>query len=304
MVRSRSTDAREKVFRVGTARAFSAQQGDGMRAETATSADGTQIAFWREGQGPPLLLVHGGACDHLAWYFVAPLLAQSFTVYSYDRRGRGESGIVPPYAVDREVEDVEAMLRTIREPLHLLGHSAGGILALEAAERTENLLSLILYEPAYVVRGAREKPNPEILEQMNALLAAGNRSEVIRIAIRETVGLPEAEIAAMEQGPGWQQLCSVAHAIPYDWKLWDRELAIDGLSAIRAQVLVLMGSLSPEWLKTDAETIASAVPGSELKVLEGQAHSAMITSPALFAQAVMEFASQVKHDSPWSRIEI
>jgi pimeloyl-ACP methyl ester carboxylesterase len=275
-----------------------------MTAGTAISADGTQIAFWREGQGPPLLLVHGGACDHLAWFFVAPLLAQTFTVYTYDRRGRGASGIVPPYAVDREVEDVEVMLRAIGTPAHLLGHSAGGILALEAAERADNLLSLILYEPAYVVKGAREKPKPEILERMNALLSAGNRAEVVRIAIRETIELPEAEIAAMEQGPGWDQLCSVAHAIPYDWKLWDRELAVDRLSAIRAQVPVLMGSDSPQWLKTAAETLASALPGATLKSLEGQAHSAMITSPALFAQAVVEFANQVKHDSPYSRIEI
>jgi pimeloyl-ACP methyl ester carboxylesterase len=274
-----------------------------MTAGTATSADGTQIAFWREGQGPPLLLVHGGACDHLAWFFVASLLARVFTVYTYDRRGRGESGIVPPYTVEREVEDVEAMLRAIGMPTHLLGHSAGGILALEAAERVENLLSLILYEPAYVVPGAREKPNPEILEQMHKLLSTGNRAEVVRIAIRETIGLPEAEIAAMEQGPGWEQLCNVAHAIPYDWKLWDRKLIVDRLSAIRAQVLLLMGSESPGWLKTAAKKLASALPDAELKVLEGQAHSAMITSPDLFAQAVIEFAGRVNCARHESRIE-
>jgi pimeloyl-ACP methyl ester carboxylesterase len=274
-----------------------------MKAGVAASADGTEIAFWREGQGPPLLMVHGGACDHLAWFFVAPLLAQVFTVYTYDRRGRGQSDIVPPYAVEREVEDVEAMLRAIGSPAHLLGHSAGGILALEAAERADNLLSLILYEPAYVVPGARKKPNPEILERMNALLSAGNRAEVVRIAIRETIELPEAEIAAMEQGPGWEQLCSVAHAIPYDWKLWDRELAVDRLNAIRARVLVLMGSESPEWLKKAAKTVASALAGAELKTLEGQAHSAMITSPILFAQAVVEFAGQVKNAPQVSRIE-
>ena len=271
---------------------------------TATSADGTPIAFWRQGQGPPLLLVHGGACDHLAWYFVVPSLAQAFTVYTYDRRGHGESGNVLPYAVEREVEDVEAMLVAIGEPAHLLGHSAGGILALEAAERVDNLLSLILYEPAYVVPGARERPNPEVLGQMNALLSTGNRAEVVRIAIRETLGLSEAEISAMEQGPGWEQLCSVADAIPYDWKLWDRELDLRRLSAVRAQVLVLMGSQSPQWLKIAAETLASALPGAALRVLEGQAHSAMISSPALFAHAVEEFAAGVESAVPPSRIGV
>lgn len=275
-----------------------------MTAGTTTSKDGTRIAFWREGQGSPLLLVHGGACDHLAWFFVVPLLARTFTVYTYDRRGRGESGNVLPYAVEREVEDVEAMLVAIGEPAHLLGHSAGGILALEAAERSDNLLSLILYEPAYVVPGARQRPNPEVLGQMNALLSAGNRAEVVRIAIRETLGLSEAEISTMEQGPGWEQLCGVADAIPSDWKLWDRELALDRMSAVRARVLVLMGSQSPEWLKIAAETLASALPGATLRVLQGQAHSAMISSPALFAEAVEEFADRVESAVPPSRIGV
>src|SRR5580698_2862875 len=137
--------------------------------ETVTSADGTRIAFWRAGSGP-LLLVHGGICDHFAWYFVTPQLAQRFTVYAFDRRGRGASGDTPPYAAAREVEDIAALLQAIGEPAHLLGHSAGGILALQAAERAHDLLSLILYEPAFVIDGARERPGPETLEKIRSLL--------------------------------------------------------------------------------------------------------------------------------------
>lgn len=213
--------------------------------ETAISADGTPIAFWREGSGPPLLLVHGGVCDHHAWYFVLPLLARRFTVYTYDRRGRGQSGETPPYAVERELDDIAAMLAAIGEPAHLLGHSAGGILALKAAERRDDLLSLTLYEPAFVVDGARQRPGPEVLEKMHSLLSAGHPDEVIRMAIRETLGLPENEIAAMSQGPGWEHLRAVAHTVPYDWMLWDERLDVEKIAAMRLRTLLLMGSKEP-----------------------------------------------------------
>ncbi len=209
--------------------------------ETAASADGTRIAFWRAGSGPPLLLVHGGICDHFAWYFVAPRLARRFTVYTFDRRGRGDSGDTPPYAAEREVEDIAALLQAIGEPAHLLGHSAGGILALQAAERARDLLSLILYEPAFVIDGARERPGREILEKMRSLLAAGNRDETVRIAMRESVGASEAEIAALAAGPGWQRLLAVADAIPNDWMLWEERFDAKSAGAIRMRKLLLTG---------------------------------------------------------------
>jgi len=260
--------------------------------ETAISADGTPIAFWREGSGPPLLLVHGGVCDHHAWYFVVPLLARRFTVYTYDRRGRGQSGDTPPYAVERELEDIAAMLSTIGEPAHLLGHSAGGILALKAAERRSDLLSLTLYEPAFVVDGARKRPGPEVLEKMQALLAAGDRDEVIRIAIRETLELPEHEIAAMGQGPGWEHLRAVAHTVPYDWMLWTERLDEEKLAAMHTRTLLLMGSESPSWLQMGTKAVAAALPCTKLEVLQGQEHSATITAPEMFAQVVIRFIEE------------
>ena len=260
--------------------------------ENVTSADGTRIAFWREGSGPPLLLVHGGVCDHLAWYYVVPLLAQKFTVYTYDRRGRGESGNTPPYSVEREVEDVAAMLAAIGEPAHLLGHSAGGMLALAAAERTNDLLSLVLYEPAFLIEGARARPGPEVLEQMKSLLAAGDRDEVIRMAIRQTVEFSEDQIAAMEVGPGWEQLRSVAHAIPQDWELWGQPLVAERVSTVQTRTLLLMGSESPLWLKAAARAVLAALPCATLGVLEGQEHHATITAPQMFAQAVVDFVER------------
>jgi pimeloyl-ACP methyl ester carboxylesterase len=258
--------------------------------ETATSADGTRIAYWREGTGPSLLLVHGGVCDHLAWYYVVPLLARKFTVYTYDRRGRGESGNTPPYSVEREVEDIAAMLTAIGQPAHLLGHSAGAILALAAAEQTHDLLSLLLYEPAFLIEGARQRPTPEVLARMESLLAAGDRDEVIRMAIRESVGFSEGEIAAMEASPGWEQLRGVAHAIPQDWELWKQPFIAERVGKVRIRTLLLLGSESPLWLQLATRAILAALPSATLEMLPGQAHHAAITAPQMFAEAAGNFA--------------
>lgn len=257
--------------------------------ETVISADGTSIAYWREGSGPPLLLVHGGVCDHLAWHFIVPFLVSNFTVYTFDRRGRGDSGDTPPYAVERELDDIAALLQMIGEPAHLLGHSAGGILALLAAERAENLLSLILYEPAFIVDGARERPGPEVLEKMRSLLAAGDRDEVIRVAMRETLALPESQIAAMEAGPGWEHLRAVADTVPYDLELWNVTLVPERVRAIQTRTLLLAGSESPAWLQQAAQAVQAALPFARLSVLEGQEHHATLTAPELFAQVVTNF---------------
>lgn len=259
--------------------------------ETVISADGTPIALWREGSGPPLLLVHGGLCDHFAWYFVVPLLAPKFTVYTFDRRGRGASGDTQPYAAAREREDIAALLQAIGKPAHLLGHSAGGILALQAARHERSLLSLILYEPGFVIDGAREFPGPEILAQMQSALAAGNREQALRIAMRESVGATDTEIAALASLPGWSRLLSVASAIPNDWTLWQERFQADEVRDLRTPALMLMGNVSPLWLRKGTEAVFAALPDARLVVLEGQGHSAMITGPQAFARAVIDFAS-------------
>jgi pimeloyl-ACP methyl ester carboxylesterase len=257
--------------------------------ETVTSADGTRIAYWREGSGPPLLLVHGGICDHFAWYFVVPTLARKFTVYTFDRRGRGASGDTPPYAAAREREDIAAILRAIGEPPHLLGHSAGGILALQTAEKVHDLLSLILYEPGYIVDAAREYPAPEVLERMQSLLSQGDREGALRIAMRESVGASEADIAALASGPAWTRLLGVASGIPNDWRLWQEQFSPEAAREIRTRALLLMGTESPAWLRKGTQAVLAALPNAQLTLLPGQGHSAMITGPQLFAQAVIDF---------------
>jgi pimeloyl-ACP methyl ester carboxylesterase len=262
-------------------------------AEFVTSPDGTRIAFWREGAGRPLVLVHGGICDHLAWYHLVPLLAQRFAVYTMDRRGRGCSGDAPLHTVEREVEDIGALLKSIGEPAHLLGHSAGAILSLAAA-RTGNLRSLILYEPPFIMEDARERPAPEVLKRMEALLAAGELDEALRIAMRESVAVPDSEIDEMQAGPGWEHLRRVARAIPYDWKLWEERLAPEGLKSLQMPALLLLGSESPGWICKSTEAMLAALPQACLAMLQGQAHFAMLTAPELMARAVVEFAGNIE----------
>lgn len=260
-------------------------------AMSVASTDGTPLACWREGSGPALLLVHGGLCDHLSWYFVAPLLARHFTVWTFDRRAHGRSGNTLPHAVAREVEDISAALAAIGEPAHLLGHSAGAILVLKAAEHHADLRSLILYEPPFVVEGSRRRPEPGVLHAMEELLAAGDPDAALRIAMRETVDLSDAEMDAMQASPGWDHLRAAASAIPYDWKIWDERLDPDQLGRMRTRALVLMGSESPAWIRAGTEAVLAALPNAALVVLQGQGHSAMVTAPEQFADEVVSFAA-------------
>jgi len=260
------------------------------------SKDGTPLAFWRQGSGPALLLVHGGLCDHLAWHFVAPLLSRHFTVWTFDRRERGESGATQPWSVAREVEDVLALLDAIREPAHLLGHSAGAILAVRAASRADRLRSLILYEPPYLIGGVRERPAPELLVQIERLLKSGDSDEALRIAMRETVNLTNGEIDAMQSSPGWEHLRDAARAIPNDWRIWQEPFEPDSLKDLTIPTLVLAGTESPVWIRRAVRTVLDSLPAAAFGELAGQGHSAMITAPELFANSVCLFAENVAAD--------
>jgi pimeloyl-ACP methyl ester carboxylesterase len=261
--------------------------------QTVTSRDATPIACWRNGHGAPLLLVHGGLCDHHAWFFVVPLLAEHFTVWTFDRRGRGESGEAQPHSPLREAEDIAAILETIREPAHLLGHSAGAIAALHAALQSRTLRSLIVYEPPWIALGARARPAPEVLREMERLLAAGDPDAALAIAMRETVDMRDEEIDLLRQSPGWEHLRAAACAIPCDWALWDDQPSPEALAAIATPTLLLKGSKSPAWLQAATRELAAVLPHSRMVTMEGEGHSAMLTSPARFAAEVVRFASSL-----------
>lgn len=158
--------------------------------DTITSTDGTPIAFERTGRGPPMVLVHGTTLDHTSWDLVRPGFEDHFTVYAMDRRGCGESGDADEYELDREFEDVTAVIESIDSPVTLVGHSFGALCALEAALRTDTLRNLVLYEPPL-----EQAPGAEaVLAEMKTLLDDGETEQALVLFLREFAGDTPAEI--------------------------------------------------------------------------------------------------------------
>jgi pimeloyl-ACP methyl ester carboxylesterase len=255
------------------------------------SRDGTTIAYERSGSGPPLLLVHGATADRTRWAGVAPRLGTSFTVHAMDRRGRGHSGDTAEYSIEREFEDVAAVVDAIAAadgPVNLLGHSFGGICALEGARLTSRLRRLVLYEPAGM---ALDRPlPPDIVERLEALLVAGQREQLLETFFREVVRMPERELALFRTRPAWSGRVAAAHTLP-------RELrAIEGyrydrnrIATVRVPSLVLAGGDSPAEVRRICDLVADALPNARLEVMPGQQHIAMDTAPDLFVDAVTPF---------------
>src|SRR5829696_2081424 len=181
--------------------------------KSVTSKDGTPIAYWHSGQGPPLVLVHGTAADHGRCAPVLPTFEQHFSVCAVDRRGRGASGDSEDYAIEREFEDIAAVVDSLGEPPILLGHSYGALCALEAVLLTRNVRKSVLCELGFEMAGQEPFP-PSDIERLEALLGAGDRERVVATFMREVAGLPPETVEHMRSQPTWQVLVSAAHTIP------------------------------------------------------------------------------------------
>ncbi|WP_226008247.1 alpha/beta fold hydrolase [Natrinema salinisoli] len=259
--------------------------------ETVTSADGTEIAFERTGSGPPLVLVHGGVCDHRFWELsdVRATFADHCTVYAMDCRGVGESGDADEYDLEREFEDVATVVEAIDEPVTLLGHSSGALLSLEAALRTNNLHKLVLYEPP-IAFDDLELYSEEVLAEMERLLDDGENEQVLVLFLEEIAQSTPEEIEAQRSAPDWQDLVDAAH-------VWPRSLSAIGeyefdaarFADMTAQTLLLTGSESPQVLKDATAPIHDALPNSRIVTFDGHAHEAMLTGPDRFIEEVLAF---------------
>ncbi len=246
---------------------------------TVNSSDGTTIAFERSGEGPPLILVDGALSYREGGGSSRPLaarLAQRFTVYSYDRRGRGESGDTAPYAVEREVEDIQALIREAGGSAYLYGISSGAALALEAAACGTGVTKLALYEPPFIVDDSRPPVQPDYARKLNELLAAGRRGDAVRLFLRE-VGLPSIVVALMRFMPAWSKLKAVAHTLPYDFATLDGNQAGNPLpaerwGAVTMPTLVVVGGKSPAWFHHGTQALADVLPNAQHRVLDGQTH--------------------------------
>lgn len=258
--------------------------------QSVTSKDGTRISFWRNGAGPPLLLVHGGTYDHTtAWRFVVPELEGRFTVYALDRRGRGSSGDSPRYDLQREAEDVAAIVDSIGVPVNLLGHSYGALCAIEAALLTPNLRSLILYE-GVPLRGA-DYYAPGVIEQLEAMLDAGDVEGMLIAMMREVIQRPREEIELLRsQRDDWAVRLRNAPTIPREMRREQGYVFVpDRFENMRTPAMLLVGGDSPQSEMENAIGVADALPNARVVPLPGQRHTAMITAPELFIREVVRF---------------
>ena len=254
--------------------------------EKVLSQDGTPIAVWRTGEGPPLVLLHGTAADHSRWAPVLPALDQRFTVLAVDRRGHGQSGDADEYAIEREYEDLAAVVEAAGEDVDVLGHSYGGICALEAALQTDGIRKLIVYEPPMGFL----QSSPEVVDRLTALLDAGERDELVAHFMREVGGLSSEQVELLRTLPPWESRIAVAHTIPREEQASSAyEFAPDRFKDLGTPTLFLRGGDSPPAFKAAAEAVAEALPDCRVVVMQGQGHAAMDTATELFAEEVLGF---------------
>ena len=258
------------------------------------SRDGTEIAWWTSGQGPPLVVVHGTPADHTRWRPLLPYLEPHVTVHAMDRRGRGASGDGPAYDLAREYEDVAAVVDAVAEasgaPVDLYGHSHGGIVAFGAATLTSKLGKLVLYEGWPVPDPEVYALPPGLQDRLDALLAAGDRDGVVETLFRELELMSDEDMDAFKAAPSWPGRVAAAHTITREVRAetgaWlDPELA----SRISVPVLLLTGEHSADPAKADIEAVAAALPDVRIVALEGQEHVADVLVPEVFAQHLLVF---------------
>ncbi|TVQ93577.1 MAG: alpha/beta hydrolase [Bacteroidetes bacterium] len=260
--------------------------------ETVISKDGTEIAFKRTGSGPPLVLVHGGAgSNQKRWDIggVRAALAGNYTVYAIDRRGRGGSGDNGEYSLEREYEDVAAVVNSIDEPVTLLGHSLGANISLEAALLTNNIRRLILYEPAFATDDDVLVPE-KLVTRVQNLIDKGDKEQALILFMREVALLSQEETDIFRKDPSWQSRLEAAHTLAREEKaLSEYRFDAGRFSDLSIPALLLTGSESSSIYKKSTKAVHNALSNSHIVTLEGQAHIAMNTAPHLFIESVISF---------------
>ncbi|MGC8627062.1 MAG: alpha/beta fold hydrolase [Acidimicrobiales bacterium] len=245
--------------------------------EFTASADGTVIAYERRGEGPVLVLVPGALCDRKSKVSTpGHLLDQDFTVVTYDRRGRGDSGDSPRYSVDREIEDLAAVVHTAGGSAFVFGHSSGAILALRAARAGVPIVRLAVYEPPFVLRGTRPRPAADLAKRTRDLIAEGRRADALRLGLAEAMALSPEALASIEASRLWPGLLAIAHTFAYDLEVCGpgNVLPENEMAQLGVPVLVIDGNESPSWARASTARLAAVIPGAQQVTLAGQDHRA------------------------------
>ncbi|NUR85977.1 MAG: alpha/beta hydrolase [Nonomuraea sp.] len=251
----------------------------------AYSADGTPIAFDSHGDGPAVVLVHGAFTDrgHVTLASVAAALSPWFTVVNYDRRGRGDSGDTAPYAVDREIEDLAAL---IPGSAMVFGGSSGAALALEAAAALgpSVVTRVALWEPPYHV----DPSAPPIGDDFAERLAALEPGDAVELFMTEAAEVPAAVVSAMRADPSWAAMEKIAHTLAYEAAVVGpgNRLPVERVRRVEQPALVLSGGASPAWMTNAALAVTAALPHATHRVLDGQTHN---VDPAALAPELLEF---------------
>ena len=241
--------------------------------DTVTSRDGTAIVFDRQGDGPPVVLVSGGSTDRMANAGLAAELAGDHAVYNYDRRGRGDSGDTLPYAIEREVEDIAAVIAEAGGAANLYGTSSGAGLAMHAAAAGLPVTRLALWEPPYSVSGRPDLPD-DTASVYRELVEAGRRGDAVEYFMSKVVGLPPEFVADARQAPWWSQQEALAHTLAYDATVMgDYTIPTDIARAITVPTLIVVGGASFGFMAETADALAKLIPNAHRATLEGQQHN-------------------------------
>jgi pimeloyl-ACP methyl ester carboxylesterase len=262
------------------------------QTRTVRSKDGTKIAFERVGQGPPLILVDGALCYRSFGPMpkLVPLLTPHFTVITYDRRGRGQSGDTAPYAVLREIEDIAALIQEAGGAAYVYGISSGAALALEAAATGLPVKKLALYEAPFIVDSSRPPLSAEYATKMNEFIASDRRGDALKLFMK-AVGMPGVIIFLMRLMPSWSKLKEVAPTLRYDTAIMadnQRGKPLPGArwQSVKSPTLAAVGGKSPTWMRNAMQSVAAILPNAQHRTVEGQTH--MLKAEAI-APVLVEF---------------
>ncbi|WP_351223326.1 alpha/beta fold hydrolase [Streptomyces sp. NPDC002133] len=238
---------------------------------TALSADGTAIAYERQGDGPPVILVSGTLATAANEAPLAALLAHRFSVITYDRRGRGSSGDTTPYAVKREIEDLAALIDAAGGSASVHGMSSGGALALEAAAAGLPITQLSVYEPPFLTDPAGRRANADQRARLDGLLAEERRADALELFLDGM--MPSGTLAQLRRSPLWGRLEALAHTLAYDHAVMgDARVPTKRLREITARVMVVDGGASPTWRRETVRVISETLPRGRHRTLTGQTH--------------------------------
>jgi len=249
--------------------------------KTTKSKDGTAIAYDIYGSGPALIYITGATCFRSFKPILqdARIFAKAFTVYNYDRRGRGDSGDTRPYAIEREVEDIEAMIDAAGGKAHLYGHSSGAVLALEAALRLGGKVDkVVMYDPSYVHDQAEKATYAQLSQNVSQLLDAGKQKKALMTFLKG-IGMPGLFVRLLPLFPGWKTMLALAPTLAYDIALTKDLPPLERVARVTVPTQIVVGEKSPAGIQVVANRLAKAIPGAAFVQLAGQNH--MVGAKAL-----------------------